>query len=245
MAILKRVLVVLLFLFLGGILAFLGGKQTAIGFVGLLLIAGAGFVGLVLRRYPLATGVGSPQAIPSIAHPYRTAIPTDAATAQTWQPGAVPRGVITDRTMRFLGSTAAWRSARVSVSNLRGGQHIQLAGAGHAMIRLAPTPRDPQLHILNLTHAETRQLLGLFAQHDFLTITFPARPLAPDGSATTLTLRNADGQEFTLTRHDYDLDEGGRFVAIAAPLLALTERLDTDQPRTEVALTLDDAVDRP
>lgn len=216
--------------------------------LGLLILAGTGIVVRaisrpapapnVVLRVPPAQGFGADHSSPAVAPSHRTATPVGAAV-QNWQSGAVPRGVITDWTARFLGPAETWDGAQVSVSNLHGlwgGRHILLTGAGRTIVRLSPLPQEQQLHELALTPNETHHLLGLFAQHDFLTITFPARALTPDEGGITLTLRNAYGQEFTLTRHDHDLDEGGRFAAIATPLLALADRVAAAQPSTDAAL---------
>lgn len=209
--------------------------------IGVIIMAGTAVIAFFVRRraaapsvvvrVPPANGFGAPA--------LRTARPINPAAVPSWQPGAVPRGVITDWTANFLGAAEAWQGAQASVSNLHGfwgGRQIELTGDGRATIRLTPASQGEQRHDFDLAPDEARQLLGLFARQDFLTITFPSRPLVPDEGATTLTLRNTAGQEFTLTRHDHDLDEGGRYAAIAAPLLALADRLAAVQPASESGL---------
>lgn len=136
--------------------------------------------------------------------------------------------MLDNATARFLGEQSSWAAARVGLADLHGlwgGRNLTLEGDGRVTAELKHQPSQPdgQYHF-RITPAEVQQLLTLFVDQDFLSITpAPLRMVVPDETCTAITLTNGHGENHSATHWAND-DSDPHFDRIYQALLRLAQR---------------------
>jgi hypothetical protein len=108
-----------------------------------------------------------------------------------------------NRTGTFLGDEPQWSAAQVDlfdVQGLWGGRRIHAAGPCLAVVRLILPGMHEKRYGFDLGSDEWKWLLGLFVENDFLTIRLPERLGIPDEARPRITLINASGSKWTVSK---------------------------------------------
>ncbi len=136
----------------------------------------------------------------------------------------------TNSTIGFLGDEMQWNAASIElydVQGLWGGRRISIGGLGTAVVRLVdPDMRERRYEFA--TGDAFRRLLDLFIEIDFMTIKPPERAGIPDEARPSLTLVNAAGAKWTVSKWARINDE--RFDALYRAILSLEDLTKTMEP---------------
>ena len=127
-----------------------------------------------------------------------------------------------NETARFLGPPAGWIAARLTlrdVHGLWGGQTLDLQGTGLGWASVVDAAGHEQRFPLVLGSARAAALFELLITHDFLALTFPARPGVPDEARPVVSVTNPAGENRAIAK--WANDRSPAFEVIYRALLAL------------------------
>jgi hypothetical protein len=128
-------------------------------------------------------------------------------------------------TQAFLGDESTWSAVQVELIDVHamwGGRRISVAGTRQVVMQLVQPGMRERRYELELSAAAWRHLLGVFIEHDFVTIEPPERPGIPDEARPQITLVNAVQDRWSVAK--WAGVSEGRFEAVYRVLIEL-ERL--------------------
>ncbi len=123
---------------------------------------------------------------------------------------------------RFLGPPAGWTAARLAlqdVHGLWGGHTLDLHGTGLGWASVVDAAGHEQRHPVVLGSARAAALFDLLIAHDFLALTFPARPGVPDEARPVISVTNPAGETRAVAK--WANDRSPRFEAVYQALRRL------------------------
>jgi hypothetical protein len=134
-----------------------------------------------------------------------------------------------NETAAFLGAEAEWEKATIALNDIQGlwgGRAVTVTGTGGVSVeQRGPVLRSGHF-TARLSESETRALLQLFVEQDFLTIAIPPRPGLPDEAHPQIALTNARGAAHAVGKWARQAE--ARFDALYVALNALARRLAGD-----------------
>jgi hypothetical protein len=100
-------------------------------------------------------------------------------------------------TERFLGPPAGWRACRLALADVHGlwgGHALDLHGTGMGWASTVDRAGRERRFPVVIAPAAVDALFSLLIAHDFLELTFPARPGVPDEARPVVSVTNAGGE---------------------------------------------------
>ena len=125
-------------------------------------------------------------------------------------------------TAGFLGPPTGWTAARLSlrdVHGLWGGHALDLHGTGVGWASVVDAAGHERRFPLVVGSARAAALFDLLIAHDFLALTFPARPGVPDEARPVVSVTNPAGETRAIAK--WANDRSPAFEAVYQALLAL------------------------
>ena len=128
-------------------------------------------------------------------------------------------------TQAFLGEPDGWTGLRVAlhdVHGLWGGRTCFVSGTGRVVAQIASVPQHEDRYAITLPPGEIVRLVMALIETDFVTITFPQRPIVPDEACPVVTLTNPAGEQRRV--HKWAVDPHAGFDVIYQMLCGYVEQ---------------------
>ncbi len=106
-------------------------------------------------------------------------------------------------TQVFLGDETHWLDVSIElfdVQGLWGGRRIRVTNGGQMVVQVVQRGMIEQRYELRLSPYDSRQLLGMLIENDFLTLHPAERSGIPDEARPIITVVNAAGEKWTVAK---------------------------------------------
>ncbi|MEK6983675.1 MAG: hypothetical protein AABX33_03810 [Nanoarchaeota archaeon] len=122
-------------------------------------------------------------------------------------------------TKKFLGSEDTWKDIQIQLNNIHGlwgGANTYISGSGRSTVLIVEPNRNQtsgpiqfvkRKYTFSLNQTETRKLIGIFIENDFVNIKVEERLGIPDETKPEIVLINPRGKNYSISKWANDKND--------------------------------------